>query len=501
MVLTADMAHTGIMPGKKAMNESQTGRAPEKIDILSLLSDLLNRLKRFWWVILLLTLSCGAFFYFRSAVTYTPTYTADATVTVELENGTSTSNDSTTELMSSIFPHLLSSGILSDAVKSDLGLKSIPGTIRVTNIKGTNLLTITVTDTKSERSYRTLHAVLNNLPAAARYVVGQTTLTVIDDSGIPKNSGKASVVRGSLKKGLLLGFLIGLVLLVIYTLSTRTIRSEKELKKLFNIPFLGNLPYSRRNNKKSHTPVNIISGTAGPAYVEAVRTIRTRVERALGSGQVLMVTSTLPGEGKSTVAANLAIAMARKGHRVILADCDLRNPSQQEIFNLDGDYPGLEGVLKGKCTLRDALVSISDPEKNKASSELFLLAGKQKGADSVEILGSPEMQQALEEMKASADIVILDTPPSEMLMDAMFLAESADGVIYVVLSDFAKRRVIYHGVKELQQSGAVLTGCVLNGGTGRAKRYGYGYGYGYGYNYGYGSKENSVSESRKNTDS
>ncbi len=458
------------------MNENETGRAPEKIDIVSFVSDILNRLRRFWWVILLLTLLSGAFFYFRSTVTYSPSFTADATVTVEMVNGGSSSNESTAELISSVFPHLLSSGLLSDAVKSELNIRSIPGTVRVANIKGTNLLTIMVAGSDPERIYEVLQSVVRNLPRAAQYVVGQTKLSIIDESGIPEDAGKASVVRGSMKKGLLLGFGLGLILLIVYTLATRTIRSEKELKKLFNVPFLGNIPFSRRARKKGkkRVSVSILTGTAGTGYEEGIRTVRTRVERALGNGHVLMVTSSLPGEGKSTVAANLAIALARKGRRVILADCDLRNPSQQEFFNLSGEFPGIEEVLKGNVLLKDAMIQIEEDQKK---LNLFVLPGKQKGIESVEILGSEAMEKSLNDMKDAADIVILDTPPSAMLMDAMFLAEKADGVIYVVLSDYAKRRVIYHGLRELQQNGAEIMGCVLNGGSrSRGNRYGYGYG-------------------------
>ncbi|MBQ5951123.1 MAG: polysaccharide biosynthesis tyrosine autokinase [Lachnospiraceae bacterium] len=460
------------------MSETQAGIEPEKIDIVSFLSDMLHRLKRFWWVILLLTLLFGELFYFRSTVSYSPTYAADATVTVEMINGGSTSNENTTELISSVFPHLLSTGILSDAIKSDLAIKSIPAVIRVSSIKGTNLLTITVTGADPNSSYEILQSTVRNLPRAVQYVVGQTKMTIIDESGIPEDSGKTTVVRGSLVKGLLLGFVIGVALLVAYTLATRTIRTEKELKKLFNVPFLGNIPFSRKKSRKGEerAPVSILAGTAGPGYEEGIRTVRTRVERSLGDGKVLMVTSSLPGEGKSTMAANLAVALARKGKRVILADCDLRNPSQQEFFELEGEFPGLEEVLRGRVPLKDALTQVSHEGKELS---LFVLPGKSRGIESVEILGRDVMEKVLGELKGLADIVILDTPPSAMLMDASLLAGMTDGVLYVVLSDYAKRRVIQHGLRELQQNGAMILGCVLNGGKqARSGRYGYGYGYG-----------------------
>ena len=475
------------------MSEKTSARGPEKIDILSFINDLLNRLKRFWWVIVLMTLFFGALFYFRSSVTYTPSYTADATVAVELVNSGNYSNDSTAELMSSVFPHLISSGILSNAVKSDLGVNSIPGNVSVSNIKGTNLLTVTVKGRDAEQSYATLQAVLKNFPAAAQYVVGQTRFTLVDDSGVPTDTGRTSVVRGSVKKGLLIGFGIGVILLIIYTLGTRTIRTEKELKSLFNVPFLGTLPFFRRKAKKAKKgekakaplPINMLSGTHG-SYEESMRLIRTRIEHELPEGNALMVTSSLPGEGKSTVAANLAIAMAKKGRKVILADCDLRNPSQQEIFGIEGEYPGIEAVLRGQASLSDAIVEIKSKGK---STGLFLLPGKPQGAVSSEILGSDAMARVKEEMQEIADLIIFDTPPSAMLMDAMFLTEHIDGVVYVVLADYAKRRVIYRGLEELEQDGIPILGCVLNGGRVRSSSYG---------GYGYGSKYYTESEKTAN---
>ena len=454
------------------MSENEA-RTPEKLDIISFLSDILNRLKRFWWVILLVTALFGALFFFRSSVTYTPSYSADATVVVELVNGGNYSNESTAELMSQVFPHLLSTGILSDLIKSDLNVRAIPGTIRVTNIDGTNLLTISVTGSNAENVANVLQSVLRNYPKAAWYVVGQTTMSVIDESGIPADTGRTNVVRGSLRNGLILGFLIGVLLLVIYTLSTRTIRSEKELRKLFNVSFMGTVPYYKKKKKKGEDrSINLLFNQRRGVYEEALRLVRTRVERQMEEeSRVLMVTSSLPGEGKSTVAANLAVAFAKNGKRVILVDCDLRNPSQQKIFRLTGAYPGLEGVITGEAYLEDALVKVQSED---GKMELELLPGRPEGASSAEILGNEKVAMILEELKNQADLIILDTPPSAVLMDAMFMAPHSDGVVYVVLSDYARRRVVYRGLEELQQNGANILGCVLNGGRVHHSSYGYG---------------------------
>ena len=218
--------------------------------------------------------------------------------------------------------------------------------------------------------------------------------------------------------------------------------------------------------------------------MESIRLVRTRLERQMEGKQVLMVTSSISGEGKSTVAANLAVAMARKGKRVVLVDCDLRNPTVRQIFDLKEEYPGLVSILRGESELEQSLVPVQD-HGNPVG--LTLLPGGKREPKLVEILASENMQKVIEKLRTMADIVILDTPPSAMLVDAMMLVRHVDAVAYVIMSDYARRRYIFEGVEELTTGGAPIVGCILNGGRTRGGRYGY-YGY-YGYRskYGYSS--------------
>ena len=466
------------------MNEmlSQNQDELEKINIVSFVNDLMHRLRNFWWVILLLTVALGAAFYYRTSTHYSPSYTAEATVSVEIMNGSPYANRNTAEQMGVIFPYILTSGALSDVIAADLGMNSVPGSIRVSCISGTNLLTISVTGSNPNNVYAVLQSVLKNYPEVAQFVVGQTQLSVIDDSGIPEDTGRTSVLRGSLTRGASIGFFIGVLLLMAYTISTRTIRDEEELRALLNVPCLGTLPsYKKKRRKKNtNTEINILNDYNGSNsdYIESMRLIRTRLERQLGENRVLMVTSSIPGEGKSTVAANLAIAMARKGKRVFLIDCDLRSPTQGKVFGLKRKYPGIVAVLQGTARLDEAMYEVTDHGE---PIGLTLLPGADKETKLVEILGSEEMGLLLEKLKDRADIVILDTPPSAVLVDAMIMVPHVDGVVYVVMSDFAKRSFIYRGMEELTSNGVEVLGCVLNGGNTRSKGYGYYSSKGYGY--------------------
>lgn len=464
----------------------------EKVDILSFINDFFHRFRRMWIVVLLLTAAVASLFYYRTSTSYTPTFVAEATVSVEIVNGGVYAKKNTAEQMGLIFPYILTSGALSDVIAQDLGLKSVPGTIKVSCIRGTNLLTITVTSWDANHAYNILQSVLRNYPEVAQFVVGQTELRVVDDSGIPGDSGRSSVIRGSIKRGAAVGFALGLLVVMLNVLAFRTIRNESELRSLLNIPCLGTLPFYQKKQRRNsaRTEINILNDGENSDYVESVRLVRTRLERQMEDKKVLMVTSSISGEGKSTVAANLAISMARKGKRVILVDCDLRNPTVGQIFALEGNYPGLVSILLGKSRLEDSLCEVRD---HGTPIGLTLLPGGERESRLVEILSSEEMRQLIETLRAQADIVILDTPPSAVLVDAMMLVRYVDAVAYVIMSDYARRRYIFEGVEELTTLGAPIVGCILNGGRTRGGRYGY-YGYysyrgkyGYG-SYGYGAK-------------
>lgn len=471
------------------MNEKIANKSAEseKIDVISFVNDFFHRLKRMWILVVVLTVVVAALFYYRTTVSYSPTYVAEATVSVEIVNGGTYANKNTAEQMGLIFPYILTSGALSDVIAEDLGTNSVPGTITVSSIKGTNLLTITVSSWDAQYAYDILQSVLNNYPEVAQFVVGQTELTVIDESGVPTDSGRQSVIRGSIKRGAAIGFALGILLVVLNVVSFRTIRSESELRSLLNIPCLGTLPFYQKKQRRNsaRTEINILNDGENSDYVEAMRLIRTRLERQMEGKQVLMVTSSISGEGKSTVAANLAIAMARKGKRVVLVDCDLRNPTVSQIFELKDKYPGLVSILRGKSKLEESLVPVTDHGN---PIGLTLLPGGEREPRLVEILSSENMKNVIDTLRSMADVVILDTPPSAMLVDAMMLVRHVDAVTYVIMSDFARRRYIFEGVEELTTAGAPIVGCILNGGRTRGGRYGY-YGYGkYGYGkYGYGS--------------
>lgn len=451
----------------------------EKIDITAMLYAIWNSIKKIWYVFVLLPLILATLNFFRTSATYSPTYKAESTVSISVvgNDGNATNNARTAEQLGKIFPYILTSSAMKDIIAEDLGLGYVPGNISVNNVAGTNLLTISVTGGNANQCYDVLQSVIKTYPEVSQHVVGRTMVEVIDDSGVPVDTGRAVTIRGSVEKGFLAGLIGAVAILVIYMLTFKTILNSRDIRNITNIPYLGTLPvYKKRKRRKSDANgINILRDNTQSDYLEAVRVIRTRLTRQLKNNRVIMVTSSLPGEGKSTVAVNLALSFAMQHKKVAIVDCDLRNPSVMEVLNLKDKYPGIAAVLAGECTLEDTMISYAKKE-----TKMLIVPGNvKKGADHPELLRSPKMKEIVDTLKAKTDLVILDTPPSAMLADAEMVVKYADAAVYVVMCDYARSQYIQKGISELAETGIDIKGVILNAGR-EASSSGYG-GYGYGY--------------------
>ena len=197
--------------------------------------------------------------------------------------------------------------------------------------------------------------------------------------------------------------------------------------------------------------------------------------------KTILISSSIPGEGKTTVALNLALAFAEIDKKVLLIDGDLRNPtlhSRLGINQKDITY-GITDVLLGKVHPVKAIVA-------GAEENLHLILGRKHVENASELLSSRRMREMLEELRDydDYDYIIVDTPPAAMMADASVVAAYTDAVLYVIRQDYADVRYIREGIGLLSDSDTHVLGCVLN--CAEAGIGGYGYGkYGYG-KYGYG---------------
>ena len=278
----------------------------------------------------------------------------------------------------------------------------------------------------------------------------------------------------------------------------------------------------RRNESIIEDRRNLLSPKSGFFVREAYKTLRTNVSFALAGEEgnhIIMVTSSLQGEGKSITAVNLAISYAMADRKVLLIDCDLRRPKLARLLRLSSKT-GLTNLILD-AGLREEVVL---PSHVKGLD--VILAGDIPPNPS-ELLGSPRMERLLTELRQEYDFIILDSPPVNLVTDAVVLAPRSDGVLFLVRANHSDRGAVIHAMEQLEYAKTKILGFVLNGvdmekthyGYGkyryrhyrRYRRYGYsgyggyggygyggygyggygygGYGYGYGYN-GYGYQQN-----------
>jgi len=233
------------------------------------------------------------------------------------------------------------------------------------------------------------------------------------------------------------------------------VRTAGQIKELLGLPFLGTLPNVSKRTLRGKKLV-LSSGTPA-VYAEACRALRTNVLAAAGGKghQSLVITSAAPGDGKSVVAVNLAVALGRSGKRVLLVDADLRRPTLHELLECR-QRPGLAEVLTGSRKPSEAIASTH-------CSGVWLLPSGTGLSNPSEQLGSTRFNEFLERLGESFDWVIIDTPPVMAVTDPAVIARVANGVLFVVNARRTHQRVAQAAVDRLEAAGATFAGAVLNG--------------------------------------
>lgn len=218
------------------------------------------------------------------------------------------------------------------------------------------------------------------------------------------------------------------------------------------------------------------------AAAEAYRTLRTNLQFSMldKDSNIIAITSCEPGEGKSTIIANLAVSLAQSGKKVLLIDCDLRKPTIHKKFGISNSS-GLTSLLLKESTLEEAIYKVDIPN-------LGLIPSGPVPPNPSEILGSKKMGKILEDLRNYFDIILLDSPPVLVVSDLHVLASTLDGILLVATYGVTEKNAILRAKESILKVGGKVLGVVENKIPQDAKGYGYG-GYGYGQYKGYYSSE------------
>lgn len=293
--------------------------------------------------------------------------------------------------------------------------------------------------------------------------------TVVDPASEPTTPISPQPVR-NIGLGLILGLLLGAGVAVLRETLDTSIKSVRQLEALVPAPIIGTISY---DTDAVDTPLISSLDTYAPR-AEAFRVLRTNLQFIDPDleRKVFVITSSLPGEGKTTTAVNLALALAEGGEKVVLVEGDLRRPKISEYLRLESAV-GLTTVLIGRLPLKDAIQST-------ASEGLAVLTSGSTPPNPAELLKSSSMGALIESLRESYDIVLIDAPPLLPVTDGALLAAQSDGALLVVRHGKTTTDQISVALDRLEAVGATPVGVILNMAPAKGGD-GYGYGYGYGY--------------------
>lgn len=463
-------------------------RAQDPIKLINIMIRVKNAFFQLWPMMVALAIVGGIVSFVQAKNSFVPMYESKAIFTVEsayqVEDifGTSAYQDQyAAQQMAAAFPRILSTEMMNDLVVEELDKGYIPGVASAYAVVDTNMLVLTVQSTVPQDAYDYLCAIIECYPQVAVYMVDNPQVKIMTSPAVPTEPINSFTGWMSALKGTAVGAIIGMVIIFAFGLLTRTIQTADELKTAINLPILVALPKVVLKKRRSGNQLMVTAGS-DPNMAESLRGLRLKVKKLLENSErkTVLVTSTLAGEGKTTVVLNLAKALARDGHKVVVLDADLRS---QSVARMLGEMATGNGLLE--C-LKDPELDVLAQVRTDKSGTIHFLSGRSTEKRHYSIEYRP-MRRILQVLSENFDYVVIDTPPSEVVSDATALCRYAECVLYVVKQDYAKRSQVINSITTLHQKDIKIAGCIFNGVPRFHRQYGYGYrsSYGYGYDYGY----------------
>lgn len=443
------------------------------------LQDYWRTVRRRWRLVLgsvLVVLAVAAVWTWSVTPTYASTTRIFVSTSQTDESTAYTGNLFATQRVAS-YADLVTSNQLAERVATELGdtePMDLREQVTASAVPETVLLEIEATDADPERARDIAQAYAEQLQLLVEELEtprGETTAvvkaTLIDDAQVARSPVAPQPLRNLALAGVL-GLLLGIGLAVARELLDTSVKGAEDVAEITSAPVLGNI---FQDNDAKRAPSEVLF-TATP-WAEAFRVLRTNMQYVdIDNAQkVIVVTSALPGEGKSTTAVNLAVTLTQAGQKVALVECDLRRPLIADRLELDGAI-GTTSVLIGKVSAEDVMQQYAD-------TSLDVLVCGQVPPNPSELLQSQAMEMLLLDLRQRYDIVILDAPPLLPVTDAALLATRADGAVVVVSHGRTTRDQLSTAIERLDSVGAATLGVVVNQAPAKKSASGYGYGYGY----------------------
>ena len=435
-----------------------------------IIKDILQR----WILIVAVMIVFGSVFDFMKTVTYVPQYGTSMTATLSGGEDTFKNIDKVQSYVNTL-DYLMNSNNAKSYVKKKMPISKTTYKAEVT-LKQANVVKIKVTaDTKREAYFSIKY--LNDWYRENTERYGfPYNITVLKESKfstkpVNPNSHIKNFLIGAVGSGFVLSCLFGL-----YFFLRDTIKSEEEVENKLDTRLYAKLPFEvkKREDARNKKAILITSLKTSFFFRESINKLRSKVEASSDKHDYksFMITSAYENEGKSSVAANLALALAKNGRKVVLVDADFNKPAVFKIFDLDGSK-SLNKAIEGTSSWSSQVVS--------DRSGLDLLPSSQDTLKSEILTNSKKLDEIMKELREEYDFVIVDTSPAYLLNETMAMNELVDATLFVVRQDYATSDVINETVKRLTYIkdnvlGVVFKNVVSEGNKGTSNynnRYGY----------------------------
>ena len=399
-------------------------------------------------------------------IRYVPEYTSSATFVVSARNtAASYSTLSTSSSMATTFQKIVQSTTMQDILCEKLGVDEIDADIEASVAEGTNLLELNVTASSPKEAFDIMEGILENYSSISYYTVGDIVLNMLKNPEIPFSPDNPLNLNRNLKMVFALAVIMLACLYGLLSFLKDTLKNEDDIEEKLDARNMGAIAYEIKSKtlrdllsrKKKGLLIN--DPLAGFGFVESYRKFSAKVEYRMEKEgwKVLTVTSVSENEGKSTVAANLAISLAEKDKRVILVDGDLRRPSQFLIFGLrPSEKNELGEFLKNERKEFELTMRTKVPK-------LYLVGGRNCYSSSTDILQGERTRKFLNRCRESVDYVIIDTPPTGVLGDAELWGQYSDAVLFVERQNFIEAEDINTMLDKFRAQKTRILGVVLNG--------------------------------------
>ncbi|MFB3923199.1 MAG: GumC family protein [Terriglobia bacterium] len=331
-----------------------------------------------------------------------------------------------------------------------------------------------------------------------------SNVRIVDPAEEPKDPVKPRVVL-NLALGVILGLGFGISLALFQEYLDNTLKTPDEVESLLRLPSLGLLPSILSNGAGKNDEVKIVPATdevelapaiqTNPAFQEAFRSLRTSILLSANPvPKMILITSALPGEGKTTTTVNLGATLASLGNRVVIVDCDMRRPACHRSTGVRNS-PGFVQCLTGHVELTEAILPVP------GVTNLSVIPCGPIPPNPAEVLSSPLTAESLRKLRADFEYVLVDSPPLLSVSDSRILATLTDAVVLIARAHSTPYDAVRRARTLLYGAGARILGVALNDVDIRRDGYAYShyyrYGYEYGYGYGYGSHPPEESDHRE----